>query len=125
MINKYSGTEKDIHLRIHGFVIKCFTNVVQKIPKLPENIPIIKQISASLTSIGANDQEANACESNKDFIAKYTIVKKESNETIYWLNIIADTNLVEKMIINPYLKEAQEIFLIISKIILNSKSHTR
>jgi four helix bundle protein len=125
MINKYSGTEKDIHLRIHEFVIKCFTNIVQKIPKSPENIPIIRQISASLTSIGANDQEANACESNKDFIAKYTIVKKEANETIYWLNIIADTGLVGKKEASPYLKEANEIFLIISKIISNSKTHTK
>jgi four helix bundle protein len=121
-MNKYANTEKDIHLRIHKFVVSCFLNVVRKIPKSSENIPIIKQISASLTSIGANDQEANACESNKDFIAKYTIVKKETNETIYWLNFIADTLLVEKSIINLYLKEAQEIFLIISKIILNSKS---
>lgn len=121
-MNKYANTEKDIHVRIHKFVVSCFLNVVRKIPKSSENIPIIKQISASLTSIGANDQEANACESNKDFIAKYTIVKKETNETIYWLNFIADTLLVEKSIINLYLKEAQEIFLIISKIILNSKS---
>jgi four helix bundle protein len=121
--NKYLGTEKDIHLRIHKFVISCFINVIRKISKSPENIPIIKQISASLTSIGANDQEANACESNKDFIAKYTIVKKETNETIYWLNVTADTMLVEKSIVLPYLKEGQEILLIVTKIILNSKSH--
>jgi four helix bundle protein len=125
MINKYSGKGKDIHLRIHEFIIRCFTNVIQKIPKSPENIPIIKQISASLTSIGANDQEANACESNKDFIAKYTIVKKETNETIYWLNIITDTGLVGKTVVSPYLKEAKEIFLIISKIISNSKTHSK
>jgi four helix bundle protein len=121
-MNKYSGTEKDIHARIHKFVVGCFLNVVKKIPKSSENIPIIKQISASLTSIGANDQEANACESNKDFIAKYTIVKKETNETIYWLNFMADTLSVEKSIADLYLKEAHEILLIISKIILNSKS---
>src|SRR5690348_1685949 len=122
-LNKYSGTEKDIHTRIHKFVVTCFINVVKKIPKTPENIPIIRQISASLTSVGANDQEANASESNKDFIAKYTIVKKEANETIYWLNFIADTDLVEKPLVNYYLNEAQELLLIISRIILNSKAH--
>jgi four helix bundle protein len=122
-MNKYSGTEKDIHLRIHNFTVKCFINIIRKIPKTTENISIIKQISASLTSIGANDQEANACESNKDFVAKYTIVKKEANETIYWLNFISDTSMVNKSIISPYLQEAREIFLIVSKIILNSKNH--
>jgi|SRR3972149_8844860 len=124
-MNKYTGTDKDIHIRIHKFVVACFINIVKKIPKTPENIPIIKQISASLTSIGANDQEANASESNRDFIAKYTIVKKETNETIYWLNFIADALLVEKSAVNPHLKEAQEILLIISKIILKSKSHQK
>lgn len=124
-MNKYSNTDKDIHIRIRKFVANCFIYVVKRIPKSSENIPIIKQISASLTSIGANDQEANACESNKDFIAKYTIAKKETNETIYWLNFITDTLLVEKSVINPYLKEAQEILLIINKIIQNSKIHQK
>ena len=124
-MNKYSNTDKDIHIRIHKFVVGCFVDVIKNIPKSPENIPVIKQISGSLTSVGANDQEANASESNKDFIAKYTIVKKEANETIYWLNLIADTLLVERLVIIPYLKEAQEILLIVSKIILNSKLHQK
>lgn len=121
-MNKYAGTVQDIHLRIHTFVVSCFLCVVRKIPKSTENLPIIKQISASLTSVGANDQEANASESNKDFIAKYIIVKKETNETIYWLSFISDARLVGKIIVDPYIKEAQEILLIVSKIILNSKN---
>ena len=74
-MNKYSGTDKDIHKRIHKFVVSCFVDVVRKIPKTPENIPIIRQISASLTSIGANDQEADAADSRRDFVAKYKITK--------------------------------------------------
>ena len=122
-MNKYSGTEKDIHLRIHNFTVKCFINVIRKIPKTVENLPIIKQISASLTSIGANDQEADAADSNKDFIAKYAIVKKETKETKYWLSFIADTNILPESIVKPYIKEAQEVLLIVSKIIQNSKNN--
>lgn len=120
-MNKYANTDKDIHVRIHNFTVKCFINVVRNIPKTAENLPIIRQISASLTSIGANDQEADAADSNKDFIAKYTIVKKETKETKYWLSFIADTNILPEGIIEPYIKEAQEILLIVSKIIQNSK----
>lgn len=120
-MNKYSGTDKDIHLRIHNFTVKCFINIIRKITKVTENLPIIKQISASLTSIGANDQEADAADSNKDFIAKYTIVKKETKETKYWLRFIADTNILSESIVEPYIREAQEILLIVSKIIQNSK----
>ncbi len=85
-MNKYRGTEKDIHTRIYKFVINCFRDVVKKIPKTTENIPIINQVSSSLTSIGANDQEADATTSKKDFIAKYSIARKETKETKYWLS---------------------------------------
>lgn len=119
-MNKYANTDKDIHLRIHKLVVACFVNVVRKIPKSPENIPIIQQISASLTSIGANDQEADASNSKKDFILKYTIVKKETKETKYWLTIIRDTKILSSDSLDLYIRECQEILLIVSKIIQNS-----
>src|SRR3972149_2976759 len=106
-MNKYTGTDKDIHVRIHKFVVACFINIVKKIPKTPENIPIIKQISASLTSMGANDQEADAADSNRDFIAKYTIVKKETKETKYWLTTISDTRILESKTVSPCVKESK------------------
>lgn len=119
-MNKYTNTEKDIHVRIHKFVVNCFVNIVRKIPKSPENIRIIGQISASLTSIGANDQEADAADSCKDFVAKYKIAKKEAKETKYWLTFIKDTEILPTSIVDPYINESQEILLIVSKIILNS-----
>jgi four helix bundle protein len=118
-MNKYINTEKDIHIRIHKFIVNCFVNIVRKIPKNTENLPIIKQVSASLTSIGANDQEADAADSKKDFVAKYKIVKKETKETKFWLTFISDTKILEEIYVQPYIKESQEILLIVSKIILN------
>lgn len=120
-MNKYSNTDKDIHIRIHKFVVGCFVDVVRKIPKTPENIPIIRQISASLTSVGANDQEADAADSNRDFVAKYKIAKKETKETKYWLTFISETGILDSKVVYPYIKESQEILLIVSKIILNAQ----
>jgi len=59
-MNTYKGTSKDIHARIYQFVVHCFRDVVMKIPRRPETTPIIEQTAASLTSIGANDREADA-----------------------------------------------------------------
>lgn len=120
-MNKYKGTNKDIHSRIYYFVVNCFKNVVKKIPKTTENIPIISQLSSSLTSMGANDQEADGASTKKDFIAKYYIVKKETKETKYWLSIVADCFLVSKEIVLPYIQECQEILMVVSKIINNTK----
>jgi four helix bundle protein len=120
-MNKYANSPQDIHTRIYSFVINCFRDVVRKIPKSVENNPIISQIASSLTSMGANDQEADAAESKKDFIAKYTIVKKETKETKYWLSFVSDSGLVPKILVQDSLLEVQEILLIVSKIIQNTK----
>jgi len=119
-MNGYVNSESNIHTRINKFVVSCFVNIVKKIPKHPENIRILQQISGSLTSIGANDQEADATDSTKDFIAKYKIVKKEAKETEYWLNFLKSTEIFEPNKIDQYIKECHEILLIISKIIINS-----
>lgn len=120
-MNKYKNTDKDIHQRIYRFVVSCFRDVIQKIPKKPETIPIIGQISSSLTSMGANDREADASGSQRDFIAKYSIVKKEANETLYWLSFIHDLVLVSPEIVEEYIRECEELFSIVSAIIISAK----
>lgn len=120
-MNKYKGTPQDIHSRIYKFVINCFNNIVKKIPKNTESFPIISQISSSLTSIGANDREADGASTKKDFIAKYYIVKKETKETGYWLSVIKDTDLLKNDVVKPYIEECHEILMIVSKIINNTK----
>jgi four helix bundle protein len=120
-MNKYSNTEKDIHKRIYKFILNCFRDVVKQIPNTIENAPIKQQLASSLTSIGANDQEADAAGSRKDFIAKYLIVKKEAKETYYWLCFIRDSVLVKELTVSPYITECKEILLIVSKIIENAR----
>lgn len=120
-MNQYRNTDKDIHTRIYRFIVNCFRDVVRKIPKLTEDLPIISQISSSLTSMGANDQEADAAGSTKDFISKYLIVKKETKETIYWLSFIKDSGLLPQAAIDSYINEGNEILKIVSKILENTR----
>ena len=49
----------------------------------------------SCTSIGANIREANYAESKKDFIHKLHIAIKECSESIYWLGIIKDNEMLD------------------------------
>lgn len=118
-MNKYY--EKDIHKRIYKFVIRAI-NLTKILPNTPQNQVVIYQLMKSVTSMGANDQEADGAESKKDFIAKYTLVKKENKETNYWLNVIEDTNheeIVKRM--GDLRKEGLEILRIVSTIIINTK----
>lgn len=114
----------DIHKRIYLFVIRVL-RLVKQLPKTSENIIIINQITRSVTSIGANDQEADGVISRKDFIHKYSIVRKEAKETDYWLYIISDTNPVLELRMNDLLQESNELVKIISSILYNARSHKK
>ena len=60
-----------------------------KIPKNAVTIPLIRQLVAAGTSVGANNCEANDAVSRKDFRNKIGICKKEASETKYWLRMVA------------------------------------
>jgi four helix bundle protein len=119
-INKYTKKQINIHDRIYKFVISAikFSN---ELSKNPSNNVIIHQFIKSATSMGANDQEADGTQSKRDFIAKYSIVKKETKETIYWLKLISDTNPNKSITAILLIEEATEILKIISTIIFNTK----
>jgi four helix bundle protein len=106
----------DIHDRIYRFVVRVI-KLVNTLPKTASNTVIIPQILRSVTSMGANDQEADGSLTKKDFIHCCTIVRKESKETNFWLTLIADTNPTIKPNMNDILQEGKEIVAIISSII--------
>ena len=53
---------------------------------------IINQLLRCGTSIGANIHEAQYAQGTKDFISKFEIALKESNESEYWLELLYETN---------------------------------
>lgn len=93
----------------------------KKVPRDVVTIPIIGQLVRAGTSIGANYSEANGASSKKDFKNKIHICKKESNESKYWLRMLAKAcdGLTEEC--RELWKESQELLLIFSKIASNSK----
>ncbi len=55
-----------------------------------------KQLLRSGTAIGALLSEAEFGQTRADFAHKISISLKEANETKYWLNLLARTNLIDK-----------------------------
>lgn len=109
----------DIHERIFNFVINVI-NFINELPKNPTNLILVNQITRSVTSMGANDQEADGASTKKDFIHCFTTVRKEAKETVFWLRVIERTNQVS--ITMSLVKEGNEIIAIVSSIILKSQS---
>jgi four helix bundle protein len=85
-----------------------------KVHYLNENI--IKQLLKCATSVGANYQETNGCESKKDFKNKINICKKEFKETMYRLRLLAKLFPERKEKIKSLWKEAHQLVLIFAAI---------
>ncbi len=112
----------DIYDRIFAFIVSTL-KTTRLIPKTQECYIIKKQLIRSVTSIGANANEADACSSKRDFINKLTIAKKEANETLYWMRLL--NCLYSNVKLDRYIKECSEIVRILSVIIYRTRKVSR
>lgn len=109
----------DIHERIFNFIVDVIS-LLNKLPKTPTSLIIISQATRSVTSMGANDQEADGALTKRDFIHGFTIVRKEGKETIFWLRLIGRMNNELREESELLTKEGNEIIAVVSTIIKNA-----
>ena len=84
-----------------------------------------KQLLRSGTSVGANVREAVNAESKKDFIHKLAIAQKECDESIYWLELLVETNYLNKEESKSLVNDATELLKIIRSIIITTKQRMK
>lgn len=99
--------EFDIKKSTYNFSKKIL-DFTKKVRKTSENLVLVKQVIRSGTSIGANVHESKGGTSKKDFSNYFAIATKSTNETIYWLNLIKDTNIELNKEAGELLSEAEE-----------------
>lgn len=83
-----------------------------------------KQFLRSVTSIGANVKEAINAQSKADFIHKLSISQKECDETMYWLELLKETNYISDLEFNSLNEQSTEVLKIIRSIIIISKKNS-
>lgn len=80
-----------------------------------------KQMLRCETSIGALVREAEHSESNKNFVHKLSIAQKEINGTLYWLELLKETDYLTQSEFESINSDAVEIIKIITAILKTSK----
>lgn len=68
-----------------------------------------KQLLRSGTSIGANTKESVFAQSKADFIAKLFIAQKECAETEYWLELLHESDYINKQEFDSIYEDCQEL----------------
>lgn len=68
-----------------------------------------RQLLRCSTSVAANYRAANLAQSKAAFVAKLSIVVEESDECIFWLELLLDEGIVSRDQANPIIQEAKEL----------------
>ena len=80
-----------------------------------------KQILRSGTSVGAMIREAQNAESKMDFVHKLAIAQKECDESIYWMELLVQSDYISKEAFESVSAEAEEVLKMIKSAILTTK----
>ena len=67
------------------------------------------QVIRCSTPVAANYRAICLSQSKASFVAKLSIVLEETDESAFWLEFITDEKLLKKNLVEPLLKEAEEL----------------
>jgi four helix bundle protein len=101
----------DLKKRTKSFALRII-KLYSSLPKRPEAQVIGNQFLRAGTSVGANYREGFRARSKQEFIAKLGICLQELEETVYWLELLIESGLVQQKIIQPLLDETDELIAI-------------
>jgi len=82
-----------------------------------------RQVLRSGTSVGANYREANRARSKAEFISKMGDCLKESDETLYWLELLMEENIVTTAKLQSLVTESNELVAIFITILKKARGH--
>jgi four helix bundle protein len=89
--------------------------IIKLVNALPKNIAgknIGNQLFRCGTSTAANYRAACRARSKAEFISKLCIVEEETDESVFWLELIIESKLIKEMLVESLLKEANELLAI-------------
>lgn len=100
---------QDLSKRTKEFALR----VIRLYSSLPPSSTVAqvigKQVLRSGTSVGAHYREAYRSRSDAEFISKLEVGLQELEETIYWFELLIESELVSEKRLKNLLQEASEL----------------
>jgi len=103
---------KDIGERTKAFALRII-RLYAALPKTTEAQVLGKQILRSGTSVGAHVREGKRSRSDAELISKIEGGLQELEETVYWLELLAESGIVKAARLDELMKEADELTAIL------------
>jgi len=106
-------TEDDLKKRTKLFALRIL-KLVAALPKTLAGRTIGGQLVRSGTSVAANYRAACRARSKAEFISRLGVVEEEADESALWLELIMESQLMKKALVEPLWIEADEIVAIMT-----------
>jgi len=97
---------KDLQDRTKRFAIRVI-EVSTKVPKTEAGRILVRQFLRSGTSLAANYRAACRSRSAADFISKMSIAAEETDETLFWFELLVESGLVKLRLLEPLMRECE------------------
>ena len=128
---KHSGRVADSLVSVDDFRKRTFQfgmrviRLVQTLAKNDVARVIGNQLLRAGTSVGANYRAAARARSRAEFIAKMGIVEEECDETLYWLEMLAELEVVNAGTLKDLRREGSEILAMVIASIRTARGNAK
>jgi four helix bundle protein len=112
---------EDLPDRTKQFAIRI-VRLFRALPRTEEACVLGRQVLRSGTSIAANYRAVCRARSRADFVSKLSVVTEETDETVFWLELLIETGVVPKARMERLLTEASELMRIFGSSLHTAKS---
>ncbi|MBV8207954.1 MAG: four helix bundle protein [Acidobacteria bacterium] len=100
--------QEQLRGRTKRFALRVI-RLYRSLPKGGEAQVLGKQVLRSGTSVGANYRAACRARSRPEWLAKMGIVTEEADESVYWMELLVEAEIVKQKQLEGLLQEAREL----------------
>ena len=105
-------TQEEMKMRTKQFALRVI-RLVESLPNGKAANVIGNQLLRSGTSVGANYRASCRAKSTADFVHKLSIVEEETDESIYWMELLVEGEIIKEKLLENLMNEADQILSII------------
>ncbi len=104
-------TPEELKKRTKQFALRVI-KLCDSMPNTRSANIVANQLIRSATSVGANYRAACRARSDADFISKIGVTLEETDESLYWLEIVVESGMKPEFLVYDLMKEATELLAI-------------
>lgn len=124
MSEQRAGKFDNLKIRTKAFALAVI-HFVERLPRDQTSSILGKQLLRAGSSVGANYRAACRARSAAEFISKLGVVEEESDECIYWLELLVESKKTTQENAMPLIQEADELLAITVSSIQTARGNNR